>query len=82
MLSKSPNLEIRCGHIKTFLTIIPLIISVGLSFKYISGVILWITVTGNIGTMMGFSAILLPQLEDEDILPARSEEASWIGKSL
>jgi len=30
--------------------------------------------------MLGFSAILLPQLEDENILLARSEEASWIGK--
>ena len=35
----------------------------------------------SIGTVLGFSAILLPQLESEEIIEAKSEEGSWIGKS-
>ena len=38
------------------------------------------TVSLSVGMMFGFSAILLPQLEDENIMAAKSEEASWIGK--
>lgn len=34
----------------------------------------------SIGTVLGFSAILLPQLEDEGIIQPMSPEASWIGK--
>jgi hypothetical protein len=40
------------------------------------------TVSLSVGMMFGFSAILLPQLEDENIMAAKSEEASWIGKKL
>jgi hypothetical protein len=32
--------------------------------------------------MFGFSAILLPQLQEENVLQAKSEEASWIGENL
>jgi hypothetical protein len=39
-----------------------------------------VTVSLTLGTMLGFSAILLPQLEDENIMKANSEEASWVGK--
>ena len=35
----------------------------------------------SIGTVLGFSAILLPQLESEGLVVAKSQEASWIGKS-
>jgi hypothetical protein len=35
-----------------------------------------------LGTMFGFSAILLPQLEDENIMKAKSDEASWVGKKV
>ena len=34
----------------------------------------------SIGTVLGFSAILLPQLEDEGQLGKNSSESSWIGK--
>ena len=36
----------------------------------------------SIGTVLGFSAILLPQLEEEGKFAAKSEEASWIGNVL
>jgi len=39
-----------------------------------------VTVSLTLGTMLGFSAILLPQLEDENIMKANSEEASWVGE--
>jgi hypothetical protein len=35
-----------------------------------------------LGTLLGFSAILLPQLEEENVLVAKSDEASWIGEQL
>ena len=35
----------------------------------------------SIGTVLGFSAILLPQLEEEGRFAAKSEEASWIGNT-
>ena len=35
----------------------------------------------SIGTVLGFSAILLPQLEEEGKFAAKSEEASWIGNA-
>ncbi len=34
----------------------------------------------SIGTVLGFSAILLPQLEHEGVVAAKSEQASWIGR--
>ena len=34
----------------------------------------------SIGTVLGFSAILLPQLEQEGHIDPKSQEASWIGK--
>jgi hypothetical protein len=37
------------------------------------------TVSLSIGTVLGFSAILLPQLEEENALRSKSAEASWIG---
>ena len=33
----------------------------------------------SIGTVLGFSAILLPQLVDENVIEEKSEDASWIG---
>ena len=36
----------------------------------------------SIGTVVGFSAVLLPQLEDEGIVAAKSDQASWIGESV
>ena len=48
-------------------------------FKFVSGGIVLVTTSLSVGMVLGFSAILLPQLEDEDILASKSEEASWIG---
>ena len=39
-----------------------------------------LTVSLCVGMMFGFSAILLPQLEEEKIMKAKSEEGSWIGE--
>jgi hypothetical protein len=33
----------------------------------------------SIGTVLGFSAILLPQLEEENLINSKSHQASWIG---
>jgi hypothetical protein len=49
-------------------------------FQFVAGGIVLLTVSLSVGMMFGFSAILLPQLEDENIMAAKSEEASWIGK--
>lgn len=48
-------------------------------FQYVSSSIVLLTTFLSIGLMFGFSAILLPQLEAEGIMEAKSEEASWIG---
>ena len=48
-------------------------------FQFVSGGIVLVTTSLSVGMVLGFSAILLPQLEDEDILASKSEEASWIG---
>jgi hypothetical protein len=50
------------------------------SQKYVAGTIILLTVSLNVGMMFGFSAILLPQLEEEKVMSAKSEEASWIGE--
>ncbi len=50
--------------------------------QYVAGGIVLITVSMTLGTMFGFSAILLPQLEDENIMKAKSDEASWVGKKV
>ncbi len=51
-------------------------------WQYVAGGIVLITVSMTLGTMFGFSAILLPQLEDENIMKAKSDEASWVGKKV
>jgi hypothetical protein len=48
-------------------------------FKYLAGGFILCTVSMSIGTVLGFSAILLPQLEDESLMSSKSPEASWIG---
>ena len=50
-----------------------------LTFQFVAGGIVLASVCVTIGNMFGFSAILLPQLEDENIRTANSDEASWIG---
>ena len=49
-------------------------------FQYLTGLFFLSTASLSIGTVLGFSAILLPQLEDETGFSSKSAEASWIGK--
>jgi hypothetical protein len=52
---------------------------IDLVLKYLAGGFILCTVSMSIGTVLGFSAILLPQLEDESLISSKSPEASWIG---
>lgn len=52
------------------------------TLKFLIGGIILLTVSLSVGTIFGFSAILLPQLENENIMKAKSEKASWIGERL
>ena len=48
--------------------------------QYLAACIVSGVASTSIGTVLGFSAILLPQLDDEGLLNSKSPEASWIGK--
>lgn len=50
--------------------------------KYVAGGVVLATVSVGVGTVLGFSAILLPQLENEGLMRAKSDEGSWIGRKL
>ena len=50
-------------------------------FQYLAACIVSGVASLSIGTVLGFSAILLPQLESEGHIEAKSQESSWIGKS-
>ena len=48
--------------------------------QYLAGGFILCTVSMSIGTILGFSAILLPQLEEENLISSKSHQASWIGR--
>jgi hypothetical protein len=48
--------------------------------QYLSAIVVLSLVSVSIGCVLGFSAILLPQMENEGLINAKSEEASWIGE--
>ena len=50
--------------------------------QYLAACIVSGVASTSIGTVLGFSAILLPQLDDEGLVDSKSQEASWIGKKL
>ena len=51
-----------------------------LSLQFFSCGIVLVSISMGFGAIYGFSAIHLPQMEDEGIREAKSEEASWIGQ--
>eukprot|EP00095_Tigriopus_kingsejongensis_P012514 maker-scaffold455_size166772-snap-gene-0.29 protein:Tk12514 transcript:maker-scaffold455_size166772-snap-gene-0.29-mRNA-1 annotation:"hypothetical protein BRAFLDRAFT_82927" len=53
-------------------------LSCSILFQFLAAGLITCLASASIGTVLGFSAILLPQLESDGTLSSKSSEASWI----